>query len=89
MAEKEIQYIIALNDLRKKQKMASVNMNVDPSWVEVAERSFIAAKFDYAVLASRRKLLNPVTAPDPPRSRQWRCWRSNPAILCRKEQQNR
>lgn len=47
MAEKEVQYIIAPNDLRKKQKMAGVNMNLDPTWVEVAERSITAAKFDY------------------------------------------
>jgi len=47
MAEKEVQYIIAPNDLRKKQKMAGVNMNLDPTWVDAAERSIMAAKFDY------------------------------------------
>ena len=46
MAEKEVQYIIAPNDLRKKQKMAGVNMNLDPTWVDAAERSITAAKFD-------------------------------------------
>ncbi len=47
MAEKDVQYITPPNDLRKKQKMAGVNMNLDPAWVDAAERSIIAAKFDY------------------------------------------
>ena len=47
MAEKDVQYITPPNDLRKKQKMAGVNMNLDPAWVDAAERSIVAAKFDY------------------------------------------
>ena len=47
MAEKEVQYITAPNNLRQKQKMAGVNMNLDPVWVDAAERTIIAAKFDY------------------------------------------
>jgi len=47
MAGKEIEYITAPNDLRKKQKMAGVTMNLDAGWVEAAERSVAAAKFDY------------------------------------------
>ena len=52
MAEKEVQYIIAPNNLRQKQKMAGVTMTLDPTWVEVAERSIITAKFDYIEAAN-------------------------------------
>jgi len=47
MAEKEVQYITPPNNLRQKQKMAGVTMNLDPSWVDAAERTIVAAKFDY------------------------------------------
>ena len=47
MAEKEVQYITPPNNLRQKQKMAGVTMNLDPSWVDAAERTIAAAKFDY------------------------------------------
>jgi len=47
MAEKEIQFIIPPNNLRQKQKMAGVTMNLDPSWVDAAERSIVTAKFEY------------------------------------------
>ena len=52
MAEKDVVYITPPNDLLKKQKMAGVNMNLDPTWVEVAERSIMAAKFDYIEAAN-------------------------------------
>src|SRR5262245_50903135 len=47
MADKEVQYIDPPNNLRQKQKMAGVTGTIDAGWIEAAERSLIAAKFDY------------------------------------------
>src|SRR4051812_48225213 len=46
MAEKQINYIQPPNNLRQKQKLAGVGP-LDPHWIEAAERSILAAKFDY------------------------------------------
>ncbi len=47
MAEKEVEYITPPNNLRQKQKLAGVSGNIDPVWMEAAERSILTAKFDY------------------------------------------
>ena len=52
MAGKEVEYITPPNDLRKKQKMAGVSMTLDSGWVDAAERSIGAAKFDYMEAAN-------------------------------------
>ena len=52
MAGKEVEYITAPNDLRKKQKMAGVTMTLDAGWVDAAERSIATAKFDYMEAAN-------------------------------------
>jgi hypothetical protein len=46
MADKQVQYIHPPNNLRQKQKMAGVGP-LDTAWIDAAERSMIAAKFDY------------------------------------------
>ncbi len=56
MAEKEVQYITPPNDVRKKQKLAGVTMNLDPTWVDAAERTIAAAKFDYIEAAQEDML---------------------------------
>src|SRR5687767_8342980 len=63
MAEKDVQYIIPPNNLRQKQKMAGVTMNLDPSWVDAAERSITAAKFDY-IQAAQEDMARLATAYD-------------------------
>lgn len=52
MAGKEVEYITPPNDLRKKQKLAGVSMTLDSGWVDAAERSIGAAKFDYMEAAN-------------------------------------
>jgi len=52
MSEKEVVYIQPPNNLRQKQKMAGVTMTVDPVWMDAAERSIMAAKFDYLEAAN-------------------------------------
>ncbi len=52
MAGKEVEYITPPNDLRKKQKLAGVTMTLDAGWIDAAERSMGAAKFDYMEAAA-------------------------------------
>lgn len=47
MSEKEGQYIYPPNNLRQKQKLAGVTGTIDAVWINAAERSIGAAKFDY------------------------------------------
>jgi hypothetical protein len=46
MAEKNVTYIQPPNNLRQKQKLAGVGQ-LDAHWIDAAERSIAAAKFDY------------------------------------------
>ena len=51
MAGKEVEYIYPPNNLRQKQKLAGVTGTIDAAWMEAAERSILAAKFDYIAAA--------------------------------------
>ncbi len=47
MPGKDVEYIQPPNNLRQKQKLAGVNMILDPSWVDAAELKIAAAQTDY------------------------------------------
>ena len=47
MSEKEVEFIQPPNNLRQKQKLAGVSGTIDAVWMDAAERSIGAAKFDY------------------------------------------
>jgi len=52
MSENKVQYITPPNNLRQKQKLAGVSGNIDPVWMDAAEKSILNAKFDYLEAAT-------------------------------------
>ncbi len=63
MPENQVEYIQPPNNLRQKQKLAGVTMNLDPTWVDAAERMIGSAKVDY-IQAAQEDMARLATAYD-------------------------